>query len=1042
MAASPPSPPYGTALAYHDLCAQLVRRPCRPGTPHLKVPDPLLPHYAVHVRHDTAIPADYLRRCCAESGVHVLSAAKMMGKSQAIQQFCRGRSVLFVTFSVSLSYQVLEELETARVFVVHYLRDAEAFQRPPEAHARPVVRVVVINSLWRVPTTVYDAVILDESESILGACVSETFGGLIAERRLTVVHRLLELIRQASVVAVADAMITEHTLEFGAFVASARDEAQAHLHEFTHRPQAGRYARLWTNAPEYLRALVSDVLRGTRVVVAASTRAFALRTHNFLLSELQRCGVAVDAADARDEPPPRRPGRPPLRVRVGLVVWSDMLRGGHVNAQWRSLDVLIYSPCISAGVSFTVRGHFKRCYTVVSGGFEKIPDVRTQLQMTSRVRDVEGYEILLQAPRRRETRFRAPAPRVAGIPAYAGSYSLLQMFRYVLSILRRKAEQTHQVRLHAHEDAFLRELAHMGVEVTQIRAPSCATARRDRGGEPVFCLLPAARIPSLEPSLAKLETHVWNAMPQPLELQRLGVLPREAPAFVQVREGAVVELDVRPEFERLHGDDTPNPNPNAYTADLAQGLVNFVARLLLWRFATWRTALAAEAIPAVAAPPLWLAENGTPPNRRGDAFPVDVRVLETFSVDGILEKHTSRAHPADVVRDVRAAAVCVQRWLKDLAAVPAFVAGDDHAQAVDARVVPATAAVFDGYRRALGVLFLAMHPYDRFLASRETLHASLPSTHDFERAWLCAVQTLRRWAVALPGPRCAVSLLPPSLAVFNISFRPNLIVWGPDVVEVWSGYTLPLQHWVREVDVLAYTALCELALYSAAVARGSYCPFAPGNDTRYTARVWRLNDGSQCVITLDRRRVHAVADILRRPSVVGLVDGMDETDFANLLRQARDTASPHDDPMEDTEDALLSLVPVLPTSHEPSAHGARRQQTAAIAVDSDDEDDGRTVAGWQETDDPPLGSSDRWAMVLPDGSENPFEGVSLQAAFRRKVFGFVDPQSGEFEEQRCIIFDGGRLAEQFKMTCADDGSDGVPVEQRDESLLLVPLLSR
>lgn len=481
------------AQTYEALCRAFLHAPAQTGDDLSRVPETLAPQVRRY-RYDAAagIPATYLKDVAP--GVHVLGAAKMMGKSNAILEFCRGKHVLFVTFSRRLSDHVYLELKEANFTVVHYRHDNEVFEHSPVDLVRhqlaqedggsasayafcdeddddkddaaangddrvvpdpgaTVVRVVVVNSLLKAPLGLaYDAVVLDEVESIFNACTPEDLGGIIHRDRLKLIFELLAQCRRCRQVVVADAMLTGYTLEWCAFVAAARGDPHWAVHEFTHRPQAGRTAHLWFDENEWLlRAYLDVYVHRRRIVVACATRALAKRVYRFF----DDCNAAV-ADETR-------------RARVLAVLSSNdnaKLEGKGINETWRRVDVLVYSPCISAGLSFTVRAHFAKCFWAVCGGFPFLPDVRTQLQMSSRVRDVRHYDVLLQPPWALKLRAHDAPEDLRAVPLGMAANSLAQLTSYMLDLLTRRAQHNHFTRLYSHEAAILAEMAHMGVAVT------------------------------------------------------------------------------------------------------------------------------------------------------------------------------------------------------------------------------------------------------------------------------------------------------------------------------------------------------------------------------------------------------------------------------------------------------------------------------------------------------------------------------------------------------------------------------------------------
>ena len=261
-----------------DFLASFVHSARRAGDPVVEVPAVLRKRFRTTERADRFIPLSYARDDMATPGVHVLAAAKGMGKSTCLRALCEQLPLcLFVTFSQSLAAQVCVELrENPRLDVYHYRHDADAVRAAGAptvapsaacvARARSLrgsdppasrVLVVVINSLLKVGCArgcdmdrlSFDGVILDEFESDLS---NVSPNGLVDKGRLRLLHRLARHCVQAKRVLIADAMLTPGTLAMADWIRVARGEKQAVFHHFTARPAGGRKGYLYRSAPSWL----------------------------------------------------------------------------------------------------------------------------------------------------------------------------------------------------------------------------------------------------------------------------------------------------------------------------------------------------------------------------------------------------------------------------------------------------------------------------------------------------------------------------------------------------------------------------------------------------------------------------------------------------------------------------------------------------------------------------------------------------------------------------------------------------------------------
>lgn len=160
----------------------------------------------------------------------------------------------------------------------------------------------------------------------------------------------------------ADAMLTPGTLAIADWIRAARGEAKSRFHHFTGRPAAGRTATIARHKAAWLGRLLHAFRSGKRVVVACGTRSMAVEASSALQIVAEECR--------------RTQGRDPRVVQV--LSSNDMPADRHVNEAWK-VEALVYSPCVSAGVSFSVRGWFDECFLYLVGGFHGLPGVRNQV---------------------------------------------------------------------------------------------------------------------------------------------------------------------------------------------------------------------------------------------------------------------------------------------------------------------------------------------------------------------------------------------------------------------------------------------------------------------------------------------------------------------------------------------------------------------------------------------------------------------------------------------------------------------------------------
>jgi hypothetical protein len=319
-----------------------------------------------------------------------------MGKSKAIRasvrdlaDLCEGAgmrrpTVLNVTFRRSLARGAAADFPGGTVYL-----DEEESQLDAARH--PVL-TVLINSLARVRSVAaktgasYEVVILDEWVSIL-----EMLGGdlVSGELRLEILRRLTEMLRLARAVVVSDALLDEASLrvlaellqlppgEMGRRGPSARSEGvcapptRVSLVHYTHPIHADHTFHAYGSEQAWEQQLLAAAMRPSAgaVVVPCMTKAAALRLSDRIRRACPSRRVIVYVAGGERD------------------LQHDM---EHIHRVWREADVLIYSPVITAGCSFEVRGHFDECFLYA---YQGTASPRSALQMVFRVRDLAARRI-------------------------------------------------------------------------------------------------------------------------------------------------------------------------------------------------------------------------------------------------------------------------------------------------------------------------------------------------------------------------------------------------------------------------------------------------------------------------------------------------------------------------------------------------------------------------------------------------------------------------------------------------------------------------
>lgn len=351
-----------------------------------------------------------------ESQVHIISAPKGMGKSKAIHkalgQLSPITSIVHVTFRRVLARSVIG---------TSYLDCS------PDAPLNALRLTVLINSLWRVDRT-YDVVVLDEWVSILEMLSSDLIRPTL---RLSLLAKLLHLIRHANLIIVADALLDSFSLAMVNHLLHDKTPA-IHGWIYTHQVHAN-HTYVWYDSPSsWETALQHAIASGRNVVIPCMTRSKALELGTKLnhLTSSMLVYVADSVHDLEDH----------------------MTR---IHEVWE-VQVLIYSPVITAGCSFESK-HFSDCFLYA---FQGTASVRSALQMSFRVRDLSSKRIHVVIDGSKEFTGQVEATSIPR-PCAQHSSPLIQLCR---TLFMQKARQDTE-RCRAFQMSFWQMIKTMGCKV-------------------------------------------------------------------------------------------------------------------------------------------------------------------------------------------------------------------------------------------------------------------------------------------------------------------------------------------------------------------------------------------------------------------------------------------------------------------------------------------------------------------------------------------------------------------------------------------------
>jgi len=272
----------------------------------------------------------------------VIRSAKGTGKTQWLAEAakCYNR-VLSVGHRVSLVRQ-----SAARLNLTPYYEDGQWVTDAPRV-------ATTIHSLDKLePKEPYELVIIDEIEQVLKALVGDRN---LKNRKVQALGALMEHLKRAKLVILADADIAEATLTFIQTAFSDRPIAYVE-NEYQHRMID--YLSLFRSPEDVLTYAKEVYLEGARVAIACNTRADADKAEALFQEFAPEDKILKITAETGESN-------------------NEILE--NINERLTGVDVFIYSPSVGTGVSIDVEGFLLFGIARNGVGVGDVDDFRQQL---------------------------------------------------------------------------------------------------------------------------------------------------------------------------------------------------------------------------------------------------------------------------------------------------------------------------------------------------------------------------------------------------------------------------------------------------------------------------------------------------------------------------------------------------------------------------------------------------------------------------------------------------------------------------------------
>jgi len=224
--------------------------------------------------------------------------------------------------------------------------------------------VVQVESLHRVPITGKrpGLLILDECESIFGQFDSTYLGA----NRAKIWSVFEYLIKYSERIICMDAHLSERTINV---IKSIRPDAGFFLHRNTFANATTDICNITTDIGLFMELIRADLATGFKLVIPTNSRKAAKAIEKMIDDEFEDKVVGMFCQDTSAE--------------------KKKIECADVNLHWRKYDIIIYTPTISAGISFEEK-HFDRVYVIFTDQSCSAEDC---MQMLMRVRNLSSKTV-------------------------------------------------------------------------------------------------------------------------------------------------------------------------------------------------------------------------------------------------------------------------------------------------------------------------------------------------------------------------------------------------------------------------------------------------------------------------------------------------------------------------------------------------------------------------------------------------------------------------------------------------------------------------
>jgi hypothetical protein len=287
-------------------------------------------------------------------------AMMKMGKTKSLlkymaDHFSGGGSVIrFVSFRQTFSHNIKQVFPEFKMY-----SDSKGMLYDEKL-------IIQVESLWRLAITVGDTppdlLILDECEAII-----EQFDSGLLRHFSECFAKFVYLLRYSKHVVAMDANLSQRSINV---INKYRGDRPSVMHTNTYQNACDDKYYITTDKIKWL-AMLNEMIGDDKIVIASSSISDAKVIHSMIAAS-----------------------HPGVKIGIYSSETSQKVKNEHfadVGAYWSLYDVLIYTPTVSAGVSFELK-HFNKMFGYFT---DQSCPVEVCTQMMGRIRDVSDHTFFI-----------------------------------------------------------------------------------------------------------------------------------------------------------------------------------------------------------------------------------------------------------------------------------------------------------------------------------------------------------------------------------------------------------------------------------------------------------------------------------------------------------------------------------------------------------------------------------------------------------------------------------------------------------------------